>query len=150
MKRKDSLRTAVQNFRQWTATVAKGRPLYGEWEFDYPDFDQFLLTAADALRSDSAMWDAETKDLLLYAVARDNEAETLADSLSEDQIDALAPALTGSDEPDAKWQIGDRLAKLPSTALREAILRSLASDASEYVRRRIANALSDSLGNRLS
>ena len=83
MKRKNSLRTEVQNFRQWAARVANSRPPYGEWEIDYPNFDRFLSTATDALRSDPAIWDVETKNLLVYAVARDNEAETLADGLSD-------------------------------------------------------------------
>lgn len=141
-----ALRSQVQNFKEWAASFSNGRPLYGEWETEYPDWDTLYSVANDLLRSDPLSWDSEAKYLLLYAIARDNEAEWLADNLSERQIDALAPELLGSDEPDAKWQIAERIGNSPLTSARKAVLFTLASDANEYVRRRVMNVLTASSG----
>lgn len=77
-------------------------------------------------------------------IARDNESEVLAESLSESQVDALASALLESDEPDAKWQVAGQIGKYPMTSARKTILFALALDENEYVRRRVMNLLTAS------
>jgi hypothetical protein len=143
MKQIGALRLEVQNFKRWAAAIADGDALHGEWELEYPSWGSFHSAAVDLLQSDSSTWDTEAKKLLLYAIARDNEGEVLADSLSASQVDTLAYSLLDSDEPDAKWQIGERLARLPFSSARQSVLSLLATDTKEYVRRRISNALAN-------
>jgi hypothetical protein len=81
------------------------------------------------------------KNVLLYAIARDNEAELIVSSLSQSQIDALGAEVLLSDEPDAKWQVAEQLGKFPMTPERKTLLCGLALDTNEYVRRRAMNVL---------
>jgi len=80
----------------------------------------------------------EETDAVLYAVARDNEVELLAASMSEfpEHLLAAARASVGSSEPYAKWQLAEVLTKnIPDEA--HVILEALSSDDDEYVRRRV-------------
>lgn len=142
MSEKEELRLAVQNFRAWAgASLPVGR--CGEWETEYESWDQLYLAATAVLRSEPDAWDSETKELLLFVIARDNEDGVVADQLTEDQALVLAEASIHSSERDAKWQLAVRLSTFPLAAGLERILLALANDADEYVRRRALMALAD-------
>jgi hypothetical protein len=144
MERVAALRIEVNNFKEWAASLSNGRALYGEWETEYPHWATLYSAANDLLRSGPSEWDSEARNLLLYTIARDNESELLAESLSESQVDALASAVLESDEPDAKWQVAEQIGKYPMTRARKTILFALALDENEYVRRRVMNLLAAS------
>jgi len=72
MTAKEQLANAVQQLRAWAeANVSSHRG--GEWETEYPDWDSLHMAANAVLRADCDDWDEETKRMLLYAIARDNE-----------------------------------------------------------------------------
>lgn len=135
------MRIQVQHFKEWASSRSDGRQLYGEWETEYPAWEALYEAAMDLLRSSPCEWDSELKDILLYAIARDNEAELISDNLSYSQVDALMPRALICDESDAKWQIAEQLGKYQLTPERKNFLYSLASDTNEYVRRRAMNVL---------
>jgi hypothetical protein len=141
MDRSAGLRTQVERFKSWATSLSKGGPLYGEWEMEYPHWEELYRAASDLLLSDPFEWDQELKNVLLYAIARDNEAELIIGSLSRIQIDALASSLLTCIEPDAKWQIAEQIGKQPLNEARRTVLLALASEENEYVRRRAINVL---------
>ncbi len=92
-----------------------------------------------------ATWAEATADDLLYALARDNEAEFIADELEHrpEILMGLAARGATSVEVDAKWQIAAKLGELNGQKLPEAevFLTQLVQDADEYVSRRALLAL---------
>ena len=78
---KRNLEKHVARFREWAYTLSEsiGIPvneLGGEWECDFEGLYELYESAADLLaKIPPAQWDSETVDLLLYALARDNECE---------------------------------------------------------------------------
>jgi HEAT repeat protein len=140
MSAEESLEGEVNRFRAW-ADANPGR--FGEWEEDYPNWSD-LYRACDAfLATQPKDWSGRDISNLLYAVARDNESGYVVDEATPDQILVLSRAALDSAERDAKWQLAVRLGEHPDLPEAEAILRSFADDAAEYVRRRALMALAD-------
>ncbi len=132
----------VARFRSWVE--ADARPRIGEWECDYPSWDD-LYNAVSSYISGSKVeeWDDSVADLLLYVIARDNEIEHVAGLLSEmpEKLYALGQMAVRADEKDAKWQLAEQLAYFPDQERAESLLLALAADTDEYVRRRALMAL---------
>ncbi len=130
------LQKEIEKFKAWAITthpdLVFGR---GEWEADYPEWQDLYLAALPLLRGEASLNDEETQ-LLLYAMARDNEVELLADEVPDQKLVKLAQAALVSSENDAKWQLTYRLVKLPFNSEIENLLLAFASDPCEYVRRR--------------
>lgn len=127
----------IERFKEYASCSFHGS---AEWELEYPDWPRFEASLFAFLNeTDSATWDD-----VLYAVARDNECENFIDRISEDTavLISLAHRAIKSDETQAKWQIAEYLGRLVELEIAEPILRSLADDADEYVRRRALHALS--------
>ncbi|WP_227245324.1 hypothetical protein [Paraburkholderia caribensis] len=81
---------------------------------------------------------------MLYAIARDNEMEHIAQELSgrPEALLELARFALRSLEPDAKWQLAAQLGTLSTNkAEAETLLLRLVDDADEYVSRRSLLAL---------
>jgi len=106
---KEQLQLAVHNFRAW-ADASFPAERFGEWETEYDDWENLHLAATAVLRCETDAWDSETKELLLFVIARDNEVEFIAGLLTERQCLLLAEASIHSDQHDAKWQLAVRLA----------------------------------------
>lgn len=142
MSGKEQLANAVQRFRAWAeANVPSQRS--GEWETEYPDWDSLHAAANAVLRADCAEWDEETKGLLLYAIARDNEVGLLADSLTKKQVDLLSAYSLRTDEADGKWQLAEQVRRFRLDPERERVLLTYTQDADEYVRRIALMVLGD-------
>jgi len=127
-----NLEAEVSRFKSWAAGEAQD---YGEWETTYQEWHG-LYVAAKAALSKPALDDVEM-ELLLYALARDNELEFIRDMLEEFPANGFrlaAAALTYAD-PDARWQIADFLGTLDTPEAR-GLLRRFVEDSDEYVRRR--------------
>ena len=76
---------------------------------------------------------------MIYAVARDNEFEHLADVIAADPaaLLLLAERSLAQPEPDARWQFAARLGTwVVRRGPAEALLLRLVDDPDEYVRRR--------------
>lgn len=132
----------IERFKDWAS-----RSLHetAEWELHYPDWLRFEASFFAFLNeTDSAAWDPQAWDDVLYAVARDNECENFIDKVSEDMavLMGLAHRAIKSDETQAKWQIAEALGRLVELEIAEPILLSFADDTDEYVKRRALHALS--------
>jgi hypothetical protein len=117
---------------------------YGEWETDYEDCDDIYESVRAVLRTPVEVWCDDTKQLLIYATARDNEVELISEELSDEQLLVLAAASINSDEDEAKWQFAEQLGRRPRADKAEKLLLAFALDPDEYVRRRALMALANS------
>ncbi len=130
------LQIEVGKFKAWAETY----PLadrYGEWECDYSNWGDLYEAVNNFLTSDLHGWSAEDLNMLIYAIARDNECENIIRKLSTDQVFFLAEAATATSvEPDAKWQLVVALGDYPGDLRTERLLLVFADDPDEYVRRR--------------
>jgi hypothetical protein len=137
----------VALFKQWASAKPAGSfsSEYGEWECDYPDWHSLWAAAASVIQSvPSHLWTDDCSDDLLYAIARDNETEYIAEQLSGkgEGLLKLARLSVGSSEPEAKWQLAVLLGQLSSDKTSaEALLLILVNDEDEYVSRRALLAL---------
>ena len=134
-----NLQEEVERFREWAGS---DEPKYGEWETEYPHWDRLYATVGELLCSGS--WPISSLPLLLYVLARDNEAEYVLDLLSQYQESgmALAGACINYPDSDARWQIAVFLGKVRTPEAIE-MLKKLAEDENEYVRRRALIAIKD-------
>lgn len=133
-----SIEVEVARFQEW----APCRPgLCVEWETEYESWPALRQAAAAAL-ADSRIGDAEI-ELLVYALARDNECELIKEMLAEHAGNGIrvARAAMASHDLDARWQVADFLGQVDTEEAR-ALLRRLVADADEYVRRRALLAIS--------
>jgi hypothetical protein len=139
------LLTEVERFRSWAATLPPAER-GGEWECDYNNWNALytaVLTFVDARPLTS--WSPEELSAVLYAVARDNEMQHLSHEIRErgdDLLLNLAEASLKVGEADAKWQLATELGNVETdVGRREELLRVLARDQQEYVRRRALQSL---------
>lgn len=126
----------VARFKAWAGLLPAGRG--GEWECDYEHWPELHAAFVDFLnRPASEGWSTEETRAILYAVARDNEAEFLAKTMARYPRHLLAAARASIDcpEPDAKWQLAGVLATADPISA-HPVLQALADDTDEYVRRR--------------
>ena len=144
MNAPDSLQEQVDRFKEWASTY----PVHqrsGEWECDYEHWDSLWVAAIAVLESLAPdAWTQKCRANLLYAIARDNEMEHLADELSgkTDALLELTRSAIGSSEPDAKWQLAVQLGTLSTNKMEaETLLLRLVDDEDEYVSRRSLLAL---------
>jgi hypothetical protein len=139
------LLTEVARFRQWAyAEFPEGG--FGEWECDYYDWNTlqsavFRFVAAHPFSN----WSQEERNAILYALARDNEGETIADEIGAHFPDLLLPLIHAAmecGEREARWQLTKQLAQIETAGEEpEQTLRTLAQDEDEYVRRMALAAL---------
>lgn len=141
-----NLRLEVTRFREWAAGIpVEARS--GEWECDYTEWRQ-LWTASKLLLEvcPVATWTDAMGEDFLYALARDNEVEVIAEELCgrTDALLMLAARALGSDEADAKWQLAVNLGNLNERVPEaEALLIQFVQDLDEYVSRRALLALAN-------
>jgi hypothetical protein len=136
------LQAEVVRFRAWADTYPAGRRS-GEWETEYPHWE--ALRAAFATFIDTTSyhdWSEDAIQLLLYAVARDNEVEELAHLLGEHPCALIFLADQGlqAAERDAAWQLASQLGTLDLLQAEPLLVRYV-EHADEYVRRRALLAL---------
>jgi HEAT repeat protein len=142
----DNLSSKIEAFKAWAKTLKEHSV---DWELEYPDWDSLYQAVYKVLANiPLARWNSEVFDELLYALARDNETENIADKLPEHPKKLVALANKAITYPDyqARWQIAHALYKI-SDKSEEAknLLTGFASDENEYVRKRALLAL-DYLG----
>jgi hypothetical protein len=122
----------IARFKAW-AVDHEGSS--GEWECDYEGW-RALYAAVEATFAECAsdLPDDATKDLLLYAIARDNECGALSKTLLN-YPGLLRCLARHAPDWNARWQIAVILseAKLPESP---DLIRAFLTDEEEYVRRR--------------
>lgn len=134
----------VGRFREWASGVPTAHRA-GEWETEYEHWGElYAAVLVHVAARPFETWSGEEVEAVLYALARDNEIERLADEI------ALRPALLVDlagevlrrGEVDARWQLADRLGRVGREGEEaERLLLIFASDEAEYVRRRALGAL---------
>ncbi len=138
------LNKVVEEFRAW-AKDYPGRDQSGEWECAYEQWPKITTVVCACLDAcPPQQWDDEVVHLLLYILARDNEAEVLKSELTSRPAHLLALARAGiqSAERDARWQLADALGEPDFSAMEaEPLLLCFVNDHDEYVSRRALLAL---------
>jgi hypothetical protein len=139
---------AVDRLRRWADSIPVERR-HGEWDSEYPGWPD-LYTCWDRFREGTlpSEWTRAETEAILYALARDNEAEHLAGSLAalstEELVHLVDGAVHGGEE-DARWQLavvlGDVADRHQDRTQLETALFQLAADPAEYVRRRALGSL---------
>src|SRR5215467_12019968 len=97
-----SLWGEVARFKDWAENSPKSG---GEWECDYPEWPA-LRAAAEATLAGDSLSEADT-DLLVFALARDNECEFIRGMLEDHPLTGMtvARAAAATGDPDARWQV---------------------------------------------
>jgi hypothetical protein len=131
------LETEISKFEAWALNQPQD---YGEWETDYSDWPSIYI-AADITLSKPNLINADI-DLLLFALARDNECENIRESLENHPQNGLllAKVALNHTDPEARWQIAEFLGT-QSEIEAVILLREFVKDQDEYVRRRALLAL---------
>jgi hypothetical protein len=146
MNTHQALTTEIIRFREWAASYPYAESC-GKWECDYEHWNDFYRAFSDFVTTSSQQeWTPVTIEMLLYAIARDNEGEWLIKKVAKnlDNLVFLAEQAIHSKERDAKWQFAVELSRLNQpTAQIESLQLQFAHDDNEYVRRRAMTALAD-------
>lgn len=148
------LMAEIARFRTWAgndppATRSQEQQLHhadGEWECDYPHWLELCAAVMDHMAaSPLEAWSDEQLQATLYALARDNKDEHLAEETRlryPATLIALAKAALLGGEFDARWQLADQLGYLDHhLGDVERLLLAFVRDEDEYVRRRALKSL---------
>jgi hypothetical protein len=122
----------VDKFKAWAGTYPSTER-YGEWECDYTEWPALHAAVLEFVASRPFdHWQREEQVQVLYAIARDNEIEYLAEEIRTrhpELLPSLAQASLEIDESDARWQLAVQLAWLGAQA--EPLLLKMADDEHE-------------------
>lgn len=139
-----SLEDEIVHFRDWADPRIKDGE-HSCWEADYYNWPQVGQAFAEFLQKRPFRhWDSRTISDVLYIIARDNEAPSLASAVAEEpeRLLFLAQAAIESSERDAKWQLAVEMSRLDRLRYPiEPLLLALFQDEDEYVRRQALMAL---------
>ncbi len=136
-----NLKHEITAFREWADKLPNHTP---EWEVFYLWWDNIYDVVKEYVEKVPLnTWTSETFELLLYALARDNEDEVILHFLENypEHLVALATkALTYGDYK-ARWQVAYGLSKLKNNqGVAKELLQQFLLDEEEYVRRRASFA----------
>lgn len=133
-------REAVARLRRWVAAYPSVEPRSAEWESEFPAWGEVYAAARTIVSvRPAASWSAVDVDDMLFAIARDNEEEAVADVCGAVPaiLLMLADAAVDRGEQDARWQIAAQLGNHAEHRTQAvALLLRLICDDDEYVRRR--------------
>jgi hypothetical protein len=144
-----ALAREVAKFRQWA--ILRLSPDYradefshfdSEWECDYPEWQQFYAVVGSFLEVTAhRTLTADELELLLYALARDNEDEVILHRFEKFPAVALqiVQAAVNFPDTDARWQAAVLAGQIGTAAS----VRRFLDDDYEYVRRRAGFALQE-------
>lgn len=141
-----SLENELAHFWEWANmspdTYTENRGL-GEWEAEYPGWEALHKAANEALIELNREFNHDLAQLLVYALAIDNEAGVVLKSVEEKLADPLRFVRKAifSDQPQAKWQMAELLGHVEVEG-REKMLLQLIDSEDKYVVRRALLSLS--------
>jgi hypothetical protein len=142
-----SLETELANFWEWANmtpdTYNEQRGL-GEWEAEYPDWDALHKAANEALVELNHEFNHDVAQLLVYALAIDNEAGVVLKSVEEKLENKLrfVRKAVYSDQPQARWQMAELLGSVEVEGREKMLLHLINSEPDKYVIRRALLSLS--------
>ena len=146
---RECLLEQAKKFHKWQETTYPGittEEIGGEWEVDYPDWNDAYYAFWHVLNK----MDAETADdillnEMLYLIARDNEGESLIyeTTLHANWFESLCRFAVTSNENEAKWQFAAYLPECQCSQEVKDFILDFANDSHEYVSRRALMAMPD-------
>jgi HEAT repeat protein len=142
-----SLETELANFWQWANmtpdTYNEERGL-GEWEADYPTWEALYKAADESLQQLNQEFNHDVAQLLVYALAIDNEAGVVLKSVEEKLEDKLrfVRKAVYSNQPQARWQMAELLGHVEVEGREKMLLHLINSEPDKYVIRRALLSLS--------
>lgn len=144
---RDRLLEQAKKFHKWQETTYPGittAEIGGEWEVDYPDWNDTYYAFCHVLNK----MDAETADNILlnemlYLIARDNDCESLIHetTLHTNWFERLCRFVITSNENEAKWQFAAYLPECQCSQEAKDLILDFANDPHEYVSRRALMAM---------
>ncbi len=139
------LQTEVQRFQKWADAYPVDQRS-GEWECMYDYWSELCTAVSDFVANRPfSTWSPAEVDMILYALARDNEAAYIAREILSPSLELLLHLTQASiefGEPDARSQLAAMLSLHgPDHPESLRLLRTLVQDDNEYVRRMSLKAL---------
>ena len=132
------LSTELNEFWKWAekspAEYAINRG-YGEWETEYPNWPLLYKSAENNLES---QYDSNVADLLIQALAIDNECEKILDAIAKSEIDffRFTAQVMLSDQSEARWQMAEALGQVNYKDRDAQLAQLILEDDDLYVKRR--------------
>ena len=111
---------------------------YGEWETEYPNWPSLYKAAETALNNLESQYDSNVADLLIQALAIDNECERILDAIAESEIDIsrFTAQVMLSDQSEARWQMAEALGQVNYNDRDAQLAQMILEDDDPYVKRR--------------
>lgn len=141
-----SLEIELAKFWEWAGmtpdTYNEERGL-GEWESDYPGWAELHKAAAEALEQLNTEFNHDLAQLLVYALAIDNESGTVlqqVDEKLENKLRFVKKAIN-SDQPQARWQAAELLGNTDVEDREKMLTNLVKRDVDKYVARRALMSL---------
>lgn len=144
----DALRQGLEGLYSWAdGKYGRHENIAGEWECEYPAWHEIWPPVEQLiLLGEERALGREVVELVLDAMARDNETEQIADFVAErpNVVEVVATAAVRHRDPGARWQAAVAVGRCASIGPDEAerLLVPFRADNDEYVRRRAMLALS--------
>jgi HEAT repeat protein len=142
-----SLETELANFWEWAdmtpETYNEQRGL-GEWEAEYPAWESLYKAANEALEQLNREFNHDLAQLLVYALAIDNEAGVVLKSVEEKLENKLrfVKKAIHSNQTQAKWQAAELLGNAEVEDREKLLVNLVNRDEDKYVKRRALLSLS--------
>jgi HEAT repeat protein len=136
-----SLETELTKFWEWADmtpdTYIEERGL-GEWEAEYPEWDTLYKAANEALAQLNQEFNHDMAQLLVHALAIDNEAGVVLKTVEEKMENKLrfVRKAVYSNQPQARWQMAELLGHAEVEGREKMLLHLINSEPDKYVIRR--------------
>ena len=147
----DDFNAEVRDLRRWVDETAEIEKLSAEWQAYYPRWVE-VNEALGALLAAQPVgtWTADQVRGVLYAIARDSEDQTLAETVgrSAEALFVITAAAIESGESASRWQLAIELGNAGSNRDKAiSLLLGLVDDSDEYVSRMALVSLGDLRAN---
>ena len=110
----------------------------GEWEGLYPGWNELEKAIDETIEKLNERFDHKTAELLIQALAIDNEAEGVLEKIEErlQNKKGFIELVIKLNQPEAKWQIADLLGRVNLEKREEILSNLITEDKDNYVKRR--------------
>ncbi len=118
-------------------TYTENRGL-GEWEVEYPGWDALYKAANEAVEQLNKEFNHDLAQLLVYALAIDNESGQVLRSIEEKLESKLrfVKKAVNSNQPQAKWQMAELLGNADVENREQLLVNLINRNDDKYVKRR--------------
>lgn len=141
------LETELAKFWEWAGmtpdTYKENRGL-GEWEAEYTEWKTLYKAATEAVEQLNTEFNHDLAQLLVYALAIDNESEQVLKIIEEKLESKLrfVKKAVNSNQPQAKWQVAELLGNVDVENREQLLVNLINRTDDNYVKRRALLSLS--------